>query len=73
VQQTNLNHKKSQQQEDIKEVTTYEDFKNADDPVSIKPANLSDKELKELGLDAQQTKQEFGINADGVQTEVTKK
>ncbi|MBF7024871.1 hypothetical protein [Staphylococcus kloosii] len=72
-QNNNQGYQKSQQQEDIKEVTTYEDFKNADGPVSINPANLSDKELKELGLDAQQTKQEFGINADGVQTEATKK
>ncbi|PTH38767.1 hypothetical protein BU596_12370 [Staphylococcus arlettae] len=63
----------SQEQENIKEVTTYKEFKNADGAVSINPANLSDKELEELGLNPQQTKQEFGISENGVQAEATKK
>lgn len=60
-------------QENIKEVTTYEDFKNSEAPVSINPANLSDKQLEELGQNPQQVKEEFGISKDGIQREVTKK
>lgn len=59
-------------QENIKEVTTYEDFKNAEGPVSINPANLSDKQLEELGQNPQQVKEEFGISKDGIQREATK-
>lgn len=64
---------KDNQQENIKEVNTYEEFKNSKDPVSINPANLSNGQLEELGLNAQQTKQEFGINENGIQNEATKK
>lgn len=61
------------QQENIKEVNTYEEFKNSKDPVSINPAKLSDTQLEELGFNAAQTKQEFGIDENGVQNEATKK
>lgn len=63
----------SQEQENIKEVTTYKEFKNADGPVSINPANLSDKQLEDLGFNAKQTKEEFGIRENGIQAEATKK
>lgn len=63
----------SQEQENIKEVTTYKEFKNADGPVSINPANLSDKQLEDLGFNAKQTKEEFGISENGIQAEATKK
>lgn len=63
----------SQEQENIKEVTSYKEFKNTDGPVSINPANLSDKELEYLGFNAKETKQEFGINENGIQAEATKK
>ncbi|MDG0822757.1 hypothetical protein M4L38_08425 [Staphylococcus equorum] len=63
----------AQEQENIKEVTSYKEFKNTDGPVSINPANLSDKELEDLGFNAKETKQEFGINENGIQAEATKK
>lgn len=56
-EQTNF---KSNKQNTPKEVTTYNDFKNADGPVSIDPNNLSDEELEKLDLNPQEIRKEFG-------------
>lgn len=63
---------KKEQETPTKEVNTYKEFKNSKGSVSINPAKLSDKEMKDLGLNPQQIKQEFGIS-QGVQEEATKK
>lgn len=69
----NSQESQSNQKEAPKEVNTYEEFKNADGPVSINPASLSNKEMKDLGLNPQQVRSDFGISESGVQAEATKK
>ncbi|WP_017722233.1 hypothetical protein [Staphylococcus xylosus] len=55
--ETNL---QTNEQNAPKEVTTYEDFKNAEGPVSINPNSLTDEELKKLDLNPQEIRSEFG-------------
>lgn len=43
---------------EMKEVTTYSEFVNSDGPVAIDPINLTDEQMRSLGMSEQQIQQE---------------
>lgn len=62
----------AQEQGNVKEVYTYEDFKNAKGPVAINPIYLSDEEMKNLNLNPETVKNNFG-DGNSISPEKTRK